>query len=98
MWLPRLGLSGDVSFLIDTGADSGVIMPTDAGRLLIPYTSLTQTTMSTGIGGHSMMFVEPAMIAFLEPSGPWKGYRVPVGIAAPNADLAVAPSSGARHH
>jgi len=50
---PRLGIAGDISFLMDTGADTSVIMPIDSGRMGVDVNQLTTTTESYGIGGVS---------------------------------------------
>jgi hypothetical protein len=42
---------GDVDFLVDTGADSTVLAPTDTLRLGIDITQLPQGPRSTGVGG-----------------------------------------------
>ena len=39
--IPSMGINGAVSFLIDTGADSTVLMQADATRLQLDYSQLT---------------------------------------------------------
>jgi hypothetical protein len=51
-------------------------MPADAARLSLDYSKLTQTAISTGIGGQSSDFVAPAMIAFSAPGTPLFLYQV----------------------
>ena len=58
------GIFGEVSFLLDTGADTSVLMPADAIRLAVNYSALFNITESTGMGGVSEDFVEPASIVF----------------------------------
>lgn len=55
---------GEVSFLVDTGADTTVLMPVDADRLGLDLSRLSDVTESTGIGGVSTDFVEPAQLVF----------------------------------
>lgn len=64
--LPRLKISGDISFLIDTGADKTVLMPMDARRLKVDYKKLGGTAQSLGIGGISKAFVESALLTFAD--------------------------------
>jgi len=61
---PRLELRGFVSLLVDTGADSTVLMPVDGMKLSIDYKVLTNPTMSQGIGGVARSFSEKAVLAF----------------------------------
>jgi len=49
--IPSQNISGEVSFLVDTGADSIVLAPTDALFLGIDTLSLEQGVPSRGIGG-----------------------------------------------
>ena len=51
--LPRLNVQGEVSFLMDTGADSSVLMPGDAGRLSVPFDQLRGSRECEGVGGAS---------------------------------------------
>ena len=50
--LPRLGLSGNVSFIFDTGADTSLLMPLDAQRMGIDYGLLGNELSTLGIGGN----------------------------------------------
>src|SRR4030042_48768 len=65
--LPSLNINGDISFLVDTGADRSLLHPDDGIRLGIDYTKLTGNAESVGIGGICHYFVEPALIVFSEP-------------------------------
>lgn len=50
--LPRLGLSGTVDFLLDTGADATTLHPGDTGKIPIDLNTLSQDSISVrGIGG-----------------------------------------------
>jgi len=68
VFLPRLNLSGGVSFLVDTGADQSVLMPTDALRLGVKYGSLHPAHALSGIGGRCKSFIESAIIVFSDES------------------------------
>jgi hypothetical protein len=64
--LPRLGLQGLVSFMVDTGADGTVLMPTDAKRLGIDFGTLRNPTTSEGIGGAAHGFFEEVILSFYD--------------------------------
>ena len=64
--IPRLGVKGYVTFLVDTGADSTCIHPEDARRVGIPFERLFDAGVSTGIGGNSVYFREPAVMSFTD--------------------------------
>ena len=60
--LPSLGLADDVSFLIDTGADSTVLAPIDVARLRIPVAQLPLGLPTAGVGGRVPTLTVPAVI------------------------------------
>ena len=64
--IPSLGVKGYVTFLIDTGADSTCIHPEDVRRVGIPLERLSDARVSTGIGGNSVYFREPAVMSFTD--------------------------------
>jgi hypothetical protein len=68
VFLPRLNLTGGVSFLVDTGADQTVLMPTDSMRMGINYGSLLPAHVLSGIGGTCKSFKESALIMFSDES------------------------------
>lgn len=59
---PRLNLRGLVSFLVDTGADGTVLMPTDSRKLGIDFASLRDPTTPEGLGGPAHAFKELAVL------------------------------------
>src|SRR5436305_3620283 len=65
---PRLRLRGLVSFLVDTGADGTVLMPTDSRKLGIDFRSLRNPTTSEGIGGAAQGFDENGVLSFSDRS------------------------------
>ena len=89
---PRLNISGDISFIFDTGADSSLLMPIDSGRLGVDFSRLTTTTESRGIGGLSKQFLEPAILAFTHPGVCLHVYFLSLRIATPTPDIADIPS------
>ena len=58
--LPRLNIRGEVEFLVDTGADSTVIHPSDGLKLGLPFGALHSEIVSVGIGGDHRYFLEDA--------------------------------------
>ena len=52
--------SGNVSFIFDTGADTSLLMPLDARRVVINYAMFENKASTLGIGGASENFVESA--------------------------------------
>lgn len=61
---PRLGVRGLVSFLVDTGADATIFMPTDGAKLGIDYDLLQNPSSSDGIGGSANEFQDLAIVSF----------------------------------
>lgn len=90
--LPRLGLQGDISFLVDTGADKSVLMPIDALRLGVDYTSLSGSAASVGIGGYARMFEEEAAAVFLEGTRTLHMYFIQVGVPSYTPEIEDVPS------
>lgn len=87
-----LNLSGPISFLLDTGADQTVIMPTDGTRLGIDFAALKNKFTSYGVGGAAECFRESAIISFKEGTT-LHGYKTDhLLIYVPHKDLAKAPS------
>lgn len=64
--LPRLNLSANLSFLVDTGADVSVLMPADGITMGIDYQALANPKVVGGVGGNASGFQEPAVLAFYE--------------------------------
>ena len=91
--LPRLSVSGYISFLVDTGSAPTIVMPVDAGRLRIDYNQLTNTTSTLGIGGFNTVFQEPAFAYFVDEAGsPIYGYSLDIRIASVTPHNAKFPS------
>jgi len=64
---PRLNLRGEVSWLVDTGADESMLMAADALRFGVDYSQLRASpSQSVGIGGAMSSFVEDAILVFTE--------------------------------
>lgn len=90
--IPRLGLRGDISFIVDTGADKSVLMPLDANRLGVDYSQLNRSYNTIGIGGYSKNYIESAMLAFAEPKALLHVYLLEIYICTPSPEIADIPS------
>jgi hypothetical protein len=90
--LPRLGIFGDISFIVDTGADKSVLMPLDGSRMSLDYGKLGPTVETVGIGGLSKDFIEPAVLAFVDPGNWLYVYSFQIHISPPNPQIGNIPS------
>ena len=90
--LLRLSIQGDISFLVDTGADKSVLMPIDANRLGVDYTTLEGSAISVGIGGQSNMFTESGGVLFLEGSNSLHLYLIDIRIPSYTPEISDLPS------
>jgi hypothetical protein len=82
IWFPRLLLRGLISFLVDTGADGTVVMPTDSKKLGIDFRRLVNPVTSEGIGGAAQGFNENAILSFSDRHYLYS-YSLKVQISAP---------------
>ena len=80
---PRFSIRGNISFLVDTGADRTYLHPLDGRKLGLDYSQLQPApSPSYGIGGHLVrVFQEDAYIIFEESGSVLYIYRIPVLIA-----------------
>jgi len=79
--LPNLNIRGDISFLVDTGADVSRLHPSDGVRLNIDYGQLSGHAESVGTSGASDDFAELAVVAFSEPKRFLYVYNITLRIA-----------------
>jgi hypothetical protein len=82
---------GVVSFLLDTGADTTVLMPTDAVRLGVDFSRLSRTAISYGIGGKSRDYVTPAVFVIADGST-LHAYEIDLRLPKARGELSTAPS------
>ena len=83
---PRLGVSGGLDFLVDTGASRTVIHPSDIQGLALPPGLLAHRRPMHGVGGASGFFFEPAILYFWDDDqSTIYTHRLAIGIAEPNA-------------
>ena len=71
LMLPILGVDQELSFRLDTGADTTVLHPHDAVLVGIPFAQLDDATLSalTGVGGQIQYYQEPALLSFYDQNG-----------------------------
>ena len=89
--LPRLNIQGEVEFLVDTGADSTIIHPSDGLKLGLPFGELHSEIVSVGIGGDHPYFLEEAVILFKDDAR-LREYRCEILISKPSNNLNRLPS------
>ena len=80
---PRLRVKGNVSFLVDTGADRTIIMPDDAHVLGVDQSQLKNKRKAKGIGGSRGVFHEQGIFVFVEPSKRLYIYVNTIGLLEP---------------
>lgn len=91
--IPRLNLRSDISFLVDTGADSTVLLIDDAAKMKIDYTRLRRGKHdSVGIGGTMRPYVERAIVTFEEAGKRLYAYEIQLAIAPFHQQLRRVPS------
>ena len=80
--IPRLRVSGRLSFMVDTGADTSLLAPTDALMIGIDFRRCTpKPGRVVGIGGATKAYVEDATLVFVDDQGVTTyGYVVPLTI------------------
>ena len=90
--LPRIGVVGTVSFLVDTGADSGFLMPTDARTLGLDYAALNPP-VSGGVSANAEIWEhrETGALAFTDGTNLY-GYWIEMGILPWNPQMQRVPS------
>ena len=89
--LPRLGKSGNVSFIFDTGADTSLLMPLDGQRMGIDYGMFEKQETSLGIGGASENYIESAYLAFVGDDALY-GYEIELRVCETSEELMTIPS------
>lgn len=90
--LPRLRITAEIAFLVDTGADLSLLAPSDAFTIGVDYTLLVSYAQSFGSAGVAFSFTEPAVISFVDSERALHTYDVDLAIAEPNVDIIHMPS------
>ena len=89
--IPRLRVNHSAYFLVDTGADSACLHPSDAVDMGIPFQQLINPRSSRGVGGRSQYFREPAIVSF-EDGDLTRQYLIQLLIAEPSESNRQLPS------
>lgn len=69
VFLPRFGLRGQLTFLIDTGSDTTILHPDAAADLGCPFELLDNPAEFISAGGVLLYFFEPAVLSFNDSDG-----------------------------
>jgi len=92
LYLPRLNIKSNVSFLVDTGADRSILHPLDGQRVGLDYSSLQGHIEATGTNGVAGYFEEQALLIFTESGRNLHAYRIDVLISPPGSEIMDLPS------
>ena len=90
--LPRLGVMGDVDFLVDTGSDTTILHPEAGGDMHCPYDELGNPCAIESVSGAQIYYAEPAVISFYEEGGERRDFRISISIGKPHPALDDLPS------
>ena len=93
LFIPRLEIWSDVSFLVDTGADRTTLLPADGSRMGLNCDTLIRSPIpSVGIGGTSRSYTEESAVLFNEPGKALYVYEIALEIVGPDDHLMDIPS------
>src|SRR4051794_13573744 len=84
--LPAWSTSGDIDFLVDTGASRTVLHPADAYRLRVPFDDLVpaEHARAWGTGGVAAYAEEPASLRFVDAGRPFDlDFRIWIALPDP---------------
>jgi hypothetical protein len=93
--VPGLNLAGQVSFLVDTGADTSIIHPRDALNLGIIFDrdfADSARGASSGVGGEATEYSEPCDVFLKHEDGAWDHIVMNVNFAEPTSQNGSFPS------
>ena len=81
---PRLGVDDRVNFLVDTGAESTCLHPTDGEHIRFPYDELVVSLDSEGVGGSYPYYREYAFVVFSESdNNRFRAFDIVLAVARP---------------
>lgn len=90
--LPRFRIWSNISFLVDTGADTSRLHPRDGFRMGLDYSRLQGRIESIGTGGLVQDFQDDAVVIFNEGVIRYYSYNLKLAIALPTAGTMSLPS------
>ena len=80
--MPRLGVAGDTSFLVDTGSDTTILHPFDGRNMGCPFERLENPVGVGSISGAQTYYAEPAVVSFFD-GAIRRDFRIGIYIARP---------------
>ena len=84
VFLPRFGLIGQVTFLVDTGSDTTILHSDAAADLDCPFDLLDNPVEFISAGGTLLYYMEPAMLSFNDSDGGTREFEIDISIAKPD--------------
>ncbi len=84
VFLPRFGLSGQVTLLVDTGSDTTILHPEAAADLGCPFDLLDNPAEFISAGGVLLYYTEPAVLSFNHVDGGMAEFEIDVSVAKPD--------------
>ena len=84
VFLPRFGLSGQVTVLVDTGSDTSILHPDAAADLGCPFDLLDNPAEFISAGGALLYYIEPALLPFDDDNGGAWEFEIDISIAKPD--------------
>lgn len=84
VFLPRFGLRGQVTFLVDTGSDTTILHPDAASDLGCPFDLLDKPAEFISAGGVLLYYMEQAVLAFNDVDGSAAEFEIDISIAKPD--------------
>ena len=84
VFLPRFGLIGQVTFLVDTGSDTTILHSDAAADLDCPFDLLDNPVEFISAGGTLLYYMEPAMLSFIDSDGGTWEFEIDISIAKPD--------------
>ena len=81
--LPRLGIRSDVAVLVDTGATSTILHPSDVGDMQFPFDQLCSAVIVTSVSGRQTYYAEPAVVSFYDGEAR-QDFRIDLYVAKPH--------------
>ena len=91
LYIPSQDISAELSFLLDTGADTSYLMPGDAKEIGLDRSILSDGYFAKGIGGEMKSYRLPALLVFEDDENVYV-YEVDLGVAAEADGLIDTPS------
>jgi len=82
--LPRFGLRGQITFLVDTGSDTTILHPDAAADLGCPFDLLDNPAEFISAGGVLLYYMEQAVLSFNDVDGGTAEFVIDISVAKPD--------------